>query len=124
MPLLIAGGLAVVGARSHAYLGERLVLIPLFRDGGVPATPFGGVAFTQAMLRAVWHFFTVVVLSVAVLFFVLSNGESGGANETAARIIGTYFAIFAPLVLVLSRGRHFAWLLASGIADGAWWGTL
>jgi len=119
-----AAALAAIGAASHAYLGERLVLAPLFRGDGVPESPFGGAASTRFMLRSVWHFFTIVGRSAAVFFLILSTGDGGGANGTASRIIGSYFAVGAPFVLLASRGRHFAWLLASGIAAGAWLGTV
>lgn len=122
--LVVAGVLALVGGASHSYLGERLILIPLFRGGGLPASPFGDAAFTKLLLRFVWHFFTIVAWSTAALFLVLSGGGLEGGNQTAVRIIALYWAVFAVAVLALSRGRHFAWLLGSGITVAAWLGTV
>jgi hypothetical protein len=76
------------------------------------------------MIRFAWHFFALVVWSTAVLFFAVSVGVFGGGDWTAVRVLAVYWAVFAVVVLVLSRGRHFAWTLGSGIAIAAWWGTL
>ena len=113
--LLIAGVLAVVTGISHSYLGERDIIIPLTHRDDLPRMP---------ALRAVWHFFTLVMLTLAgVLFAFALNGVEGGA-QVAVRITAVYAAIFAVAVLARSRGRHFAWVLGSGIAVAAWWGTV
>src|SRR5437899_8639991 len=110
-PLLIAGVLAVAGGIVHSYMGERLILIPLLRGDGIPETPFGDARFTKVMLRAVWHFFAVIVWSTAGLFLAAALGFFSSADRTSLRIITLYWAIFAVVTLVLSRGRHFAWAL-------------
>jgi len=76
------------------------------------------------MLRFTWHFFSVVMLSLALVFLALGAGVIGGGDWTVVRVLAGYFAVFGVLVLVLSRGRHFAWLLGLAAAVAAWLGTL
>ncbi|SRR6266542_4677992 len=121
---LVTGALAGFGALGHGYLGERLVLMPLTQGRDLPSTRFGGATQTAMMLRFTWHFFTVVMLSLAVVFFALGSGVVGGGDWTVVRVLAGYFAVFGVLVLVLSRGRHFAWLIGLGAAATAWLGTL
>lgn len=124
VPLLIAGLVAAAGGIAHSYMGERMILIPLFRGGGLPESPFGGEKFTRDVIRFAWHFFAIVVWSTAALFLLLSAGAVGGGDWTVVRVIAVYWAVFAVVVLILSRGRHFAWLLGSVVTAAAWWGTV
>jgi hypothetical protein len=123
-PFMITGALAGLGALGHGYLGERLLLIPLTRRTELPATRLGGPAQTAMMLRFTWHFFTVVMLSLAVVFLTLGTGVIGGGDWVVVRVLAGYFGVFGLLVLVLSRGRHFAWLIGVAAAVTAWLGTL
>jgi hypothetical protein len=120
--LLIAGAVAVATGLAHSYMGERQILIPLFRRSEL--TPHALRKRDQAVLRGVWHFFSIMVWTAAGLLFALAPATLDGGAQTAVRIVAGYFAAFAVLVLVHSRGRHFAWLLGSGIAASAWWATV
>ena len=122
-PLLIAAVGAAATGIGHSYLGERLILIPLFRGDGVPKTPIGGVSATRRMIRFTWHFFSVIAWSTSGLFFMRSAGMFDG-SWTPVRVIAMYWAIFAVAVLLLSRGRHGAWVLGALVAIAAWWGTV
>jgi hypothetical protein len=122
-PLLVAGLPALAGGAVHSYLGERLILMPLFENADLPRTPFGGPRFTKTMIRFSWHFFAIVVWSTAALFLGISFGVFGGGDWTAVRVLAAGWAVFAVAVLVLSRGRHFAWLLGAVVTIAAWWGT-
>ena len=123
-PFLVTGALAAFGGLAHGFLGERIILIPLTRRAELPSTRFGGSRQTAMMLRFTWHFFSVVMLSLAVVFLALGAGVIGGGDWTVVRVLAGYFAVFGVLVLVLSRGRHFAWLLGLAAAVAAWLGTL
>jgi len=121
---LVTGALAAFGGLGHAFLGERMILIPLTRRAELPSTRLGGAAQTVMMLRFTWHFFSVVMLSLAVAFLALGSGAIGGGDWAVVRVLAGYFAVFGVLVLGLSRGHHFAWLIGLGAAVTAWLGTL
>jgi hypothetical protein len=109
---------------GHGYLGERLLLVPLGRQANLPTTRIGGQSATMRMLRFTWHFFTVVMLALAVAFLLLATGAIGGADWALVRVVAVSFAAFGVLVLTLSRGRHRAWILGFACAGTAWLGTL
>jgi hypothetical protein len=123
-PFLVTAALAALGGLGHGYLGERMILVPLGRQAELPRTRFGDTRSTMMMLRFTWHFFTVVMVSLAVVFLALGTGVVGGGDWTVVRVLAGYFAVFGVLVLVLSRGRHRAWLIGLGAAVTAWLGTL
>ena len=116
--------LAALGGLAHGYLGERLLLVPIGRKADLPATRLGGKGSTMMMLRFTWHFFTVMMAGLAVAFLALAIGAIGGGDWALVRVIGVSFAVFGALVLMLSHGRHFAWILGFVCAGTAWLGTL
>jgi hypothetical protein len=121
---LITGALAAALAIGHAFLGERLLLVPMARQTDLPTTRFGGRATTMRILRFTWHFFSAVMAFLAIAFVLLATGAIGGGDWALVRVLAVLFAIFGGLVLVLSRGRHFAWLLGVAAAVTAWLGTI
>jgi hypothetical protein len=116
--------LAAAAGMGHGYLGERLLLVPLGRQTDLPTTRLGGKRSTMQMLRFTWHFFTAVMLALAVAFLMLATGAIGGGDWALVRVLAVSFAVFGVLVLVLSRGRHRAWVLGFACAGTAWLGTL
>jgi len=75
---LVTGALAAFGGLSHAYLGERMILIPLRRQVDLPATR---LASTMRVLRFTWHFFSVVMVSLAVVFLALGCCRGGDTSR-------------------------------------------
>jgi hypothetical protein len=120
IPLLVAAGVAALLALAHSYLGERYILIRLFRRGGLPEL-FGGVEFTQHTLRFAWHLTSVAWVGFAALLMNLASCPDGSA-WTEARLISVTFAVSGVLALVGSRGRHLSWIVFFGIAGLAWIG--
>ena len=52
--LIIAGCLLILLSLLHSVLGERFILIRLFRTTQLPPL-YGSDAFTRATLRFAWH---------------------------------------------------------------------
>jgi len=98
--LLIAVGVA------HSYLGERYILIRLFRREDLPKL-FGGTAFTTRTLRFAWHITTIAWWGFAAILLHLAQGSVSSRFVTSA--IGTTFIATGLVTLTASRGKHLAW---------------
>ena len=102
--LLMAAVLTILLAAAHSYLGERYILIRLFRRTDLPEL-FGGVEFTKETLRFAWHITSIAWLGLASLLVVLASSP-GEAQLTQARLIAGVFGASGVTALVGSRGRH------------------
>jgi hypothetical protein len=109
--------LTVVLAAAHSYLGERYILIRLFRREDLPRI-FGDATFTKRTLRFAWHLTSVAYLGLGAVLLVLARQPS--ANGAAAQIIAATFAASALVSLVGSRGRHLSWIVFGLLAVLAW----
>ncbi len=103
--LLLAIVLLVLVGVAHSYLGERYILIRLFRRP-LPKL-FGGDAFTRKTLRFAWHLTTVAWWGLAALIWILGRSEEGAAGLW---VIAGVFAMHGLVALVASRGRHLSWI--------------
>jgi len=116
----VAAILCVGLALAHSYLGERYILIRLFRRAEIPKL-FGSTEFTTRTLRFAWHLTSVAWLGAGALFFLLARGPLTSA-AVAAVLAGVFF-IHAGVTLFASRGRHFAWPLFLIIGIIAFYGV-
>ena len=118
-----AAGLVLALGAAHSYLGERYILIRLFRRPDLP-TLFGSDVFTKRTLRFAWHLTTVAWWGLGAL--LLAAARSGDGTISVAQF-GTLLAAIAfasaGVTLVGSRGRHLAWPVFAAIGVLAWLGT-
>ncbi len=119
-PLLVAAALTAIVGLAHSYLGERYILIRLFRREDLPKL-FGGADFTKRTLRLAWHITTVFALGVAALLVTLAS-RGGPAAGAQSRIISITCALSGVVAFVVSRGRHLSWIAFLAIAALAWIG--
>jgi branched-subunit amino acid transport protein len=119
-PLLVAAALAVFLALAHSYLGERYILMPLFRRSELPPL-LGGSEFTKQTLRLAWHVTSVLGLAVAALLAALAT-PGGITGRTTAQILSAACAVSGLVALVVSRGKHLSWIVFLAIAALAWFG--
>ena len=61
--LLAAAALAVVLGIAHSYLGERFILVRLFRRADLPKL-VGSAELTKQTLRLAWHITTVLAFGL------------------------------------------------------------
>jgi len=101
-PLLVAAVLAALLAVAHSYLGERYILIRLFRREDLPKL-FGGTEFTKHTLRFAWHLTSVAWVGFAALLTVLASSP-GEAGQTQLRLISATFALSGLVAFFGSRG--------------------
>lgn len=105
--LQLAAALVALLGIAHSYLGERYLLIRLFRRDNLPKL-LGSTAFTQRTLRFAWHLTTVMAFGFAALLLQLAGGAAGPA---LVRTIGGTLLLGGLLPLVHTRGRHLAWVV-------------
>lgn len=114
-PYLVAAAVLIVAlGAAHSYLGERLILIKLFRDHTVPAI-LGSHRFTMRTLRFAWHLLTVVLWATAAILPV--------ANHATALILAWTYLVCALVAGLGSRFRHFSWGVFLLCAVLVWWGV-
>jgi hypothetical protein len=108
MPSLyfVAAGLCFAIGLAHSVLGERYILIRLFRRSDLPKL-FGGTEFTVRTLRFAWHLTTIAWWGAAGLFCYMARDRL--TSGAAAGVLAVVFLTSAVVTLVASRGRHFAW---------------
>ena len=112
--LMAAAGLMVLLALAHSYLGERYILVRLFRRTDLPKL-FGGTEFTRRTLRFAWHITSVFALGFAALLAGLA-APGGEPARMALGVISATSFLCGLVALVGSRGRHLSWVVFFAIA--------
>ena len=110
--LIAASVLTVLIAAAHSYLGERYILVRLFRQS-LPKL-FGSDHFTRQTLRFAWHLTSVTWIGIAALFILLHFQLATPTN--ILYILGTTFSVSALVSLIASRGKHMSWLVFGSVA--------
>ncbi len=118
--LFVAASIAVFGALAHSYLGERYLLIRLFRRQDLPKL-FGDTTFTKHTLRFAWHLTSVAWLGFAALLAELGSAPAP-SSQTIARTIAVTFGVSGVVALVGSRGRHLSWFFFLAATGLIWFG--
>lgn len=106
--LVIASILLLLMGIAHSYLGERYLLIRLFKRDNLPKL-LGSTAFTIGTLRFVWHLTTVAWGALALL--ILSAGQGSISKEQVLTVIGFAALASATFPLYFTRGKHLSWLV-------------
>lgn len=108
LPLQLSALLAFALGLAHSLLGERYILVRLFRRPDLPRL-FGGTVFTTRTLRFAWHLTTLAWWGLGAVLLLL-----GGRPVDPRRIalaIGLTFLASGLAALAGSRGRHLAWIV-------------
>lgn len=116
--LASAAVLAVILGIAHSYLGERNILIRLFRRENLPKL-FGSDWFTKRTLRFAWHLTSVAWWGFAALLWLQSGvraGEPAVLGRAALLVIAATFLVSAVITFGASRGRHLAWIVFLAMA--------
>jgi hypothetical protein len=116
--LTVAVVLIIAVGAAHSFLGERYILIRLFRRPDLPRL-FGSDVFTKHTLRFAWHLTTVAWLGFAAILWVLGQGSA----HAGIRVVSFVSLLSALLTFVGSRGRHLAWIAFLAIGAAAWLGA-
>jgi len=111
----------VLVAFVHSVLGERYILVRLFRRNDLPKL-FGTDDFTRRTLRFAWHITSVMGLGLAAILVMLDSPGDTFTRRTA-EIVAATCALSGLVALAGSRGRHPAWIAFLAIAVLTWLGS-
>lgn len=106
--LLIAAVLIFLTGCAHSYLGERNILIRLFKHGTMPSL-FGGTQFTEGTLRFAWHITTIAWWAIAVLLVLAHRGSI--STTSVLHVIAGAAIASAVLPIIFTRGKHLSWVV-------------
>lgn len=110
--LILAALLTIAIGIIHSVLGERYILIRLFRQP-LPKL-FDSDEFTRKTLRFAWHITTLAWFGFAALLIQIYLGR--GTTSALLMTIAATFAITALVALIASRGKHLSWIVFGAIA--------
>lgn len=97
----------------HSVLGERYILIRLFRTDKVPHL-FGSDLFTKGTLRFAWHMTTIGWWGFAWLLLAVASGSD--IQHAVLQTVAVVFLLTGVLAFAFTRGRHISWLVFWSVA--------
>lgn len=98
----------------HSYLGEKYILIRLFRRDNLPRL-FGSDWLTKRVLRFAWHLTTLSWWGFGAILYAISSPVATMRSDVLI-IIGVVFTLSGLLSLLFTRGKHLSWLFFFAIA--------
>lgn len=101
----------------HSYLGERYILIRLFRNSRIPHL-FGGDFFTRGTLRFAWHMTTVAWWGFAWLLLAVASASE--IQQAVLQTVSVVFFLTGLLAFGFTKGRHISWLVFWTVAGLAY----
>ncbi len=105
-----AAVLALAIGLAHSWLGERYILMRLFRRQNIPHL-YGSDDFTKRTLRFAWHLTTVAWFGAAALLLILSSFPLDSSVRILSSVIAATFMASSVVALIGSRGRHLSWVV-------------
>lgn len=121
--LLMTGAALAFGTGiAHSYLGERYILIRLFRRADLPQL-FGSDWFTRRTLRFAWHLTSVAWWGFGALMIVIADPSRTPSRGSLSAVVAATFLVTSAITLFASRGRHLAWPVFLAVALAAWFGS-
>ena len=102
--LLMAALLIFATGCAHSYLGERYILMRLFKRDGLPKL-FGGTEFTAGTLRFAWHITTLAWFGFAALLVLLPE------STPVLLTVSIVSALSGLCAAYFTKGKHLSWLV-------------
>jgi len=115
--LIGAAALAIFIGIVHSYLGERYILVRLFKRNNLPKL-LGSDWFTKRVLRFAWHLTTIAWWGFAAILYIIS-GSNENIEKQILIIIAVVFLASGLLSATFTKGKHISWVvfwLISGIS--------
>lgn len=115
--MLIAAALLMFSIGfAHSILGEKYILVRLFRRDDLPKL-YGSDWFTKRTLRFAWHITTIAWWGMGAIILVCNFGVSN-LERSILIIIAVVFGVSGGVSAIFSTFKHFSWfvfLLISGL---------
>lgn len=115
--LIVAAILLFLTGAAHSYLGERYILMRLFKGDNLPQL-FGGTDFTSGTLRFVWHILTIVWWGIAIL--VLQAADETLQSSFVLEVFSSIAFLSGLFSFFFTRGRHLSWVIFLAVAILLW----
>ena len=112
--LVIAAFLSFIIGVIHSYLGERYILIRLFRRDNIPVL-FGSDSFTKRTIRFAWHLTTIAWVGFSVILISISTDQPD-LKYLVLKIVGSVFLVSGIFSFGFTKGKHLSWLFFWTIA--------
>jgi hypothetical protein len=104
----VAAVLLVLLSLLHSYLGEKYILVRLFRLDHLPKI-FGSDDFTKRTLRFAWHLTTIAWLGIAALMVYIAQPNIN--RVVLGNIIGLIFFLHFLVAFIGSKAKHLSWII-------------
>ena len=104
--LLLAAVLMFAVGLAHSFLGEKYILMRLFRRQDLPKL-LGDVTFTVRTLRFAWHLTTIAWWGFGAMLVLAAQQRLDPVSTL--QVLAVTMLITSVTILVASRGRHLAW---------------
>nr|WP_283164207.1 hypothetical protein [Shewanella corallii] len=108
--MLVASILLVICGLVHSILGEKYILIRLFRRDNLPHL-FGSDEFTKGTLRFAWHITTLAWFGFAAILVLQQNNASAFLYA-----ISVVFALSALCSAYFTQGKHLSWVVFGAVS--------
>jgi uncharacterized protein (DUF486 family) len=120
--LIIGSLLLILIGFVHSFMGEKYILVRLFRNNNLPKL-LGGDWFTKRVLRFAWHLTTLAWWGFAVILYLLSVPSENIRSEILLTIT-VVFALSGVVSLSFTRGKHLSWIFFFSIACTSLFGVV
>ncbi|WP_440056840.1 hypothetical protein ACSLBF_18340 (plasmid) [Pseudoalteromonas sp. T1lg65] len=111
--LYMAAAILMLCGLIHSILGEKYILIRLFRRDNLPHL-FGSDVFTKGTLRFAWHITSFAWFGFAGLILLLPD------NVIVLYTVTLVFAISGLLSFYYTRGKHLSWIAFFTVSALSW----
>ena len=112
--LMVAAALLFTVGLAHSYLGEKYILIRLFRRDNLPHLR-GSDVVTKQVLRFAWHLTSIAWWTFAAMLVAITMAPPGSESLWVAYTIAVGSAITGLVILAGARAGHPAWIVFAAI---------
>ena len=112
--LELASVLTFLIGLAHSVLGERYILIRLFKRKNLPQL-LGGDFFTKGTLRFAWHLTTIAWWGLALVLFLMAR-DTNALRTSMLYIISVVFLLSGIISAGFTKGKHLSWIIFFVIA--------